>query len=258
MALHLLGTTDFDSETILDPEGTPEVDAVVEIKEPETVTSVEPMVIGTESLKFIESFGKHLTMRAVTPLTTEGSKTVRVYYNVDESGKRIYWCYIFGVITEPAAFVELMSILDNAEADDEITIYISSPGGCVYAGSMVASCIVGCKAKVTTVAMGQCASAGSLIWSAGHACLAMKTAQFMYHMSSHWDGGNTVKVLERAGTQKRYVRDCLLADALQKGHITAEELELLVETENNLWINPMDMAQRLLKPVPGSEEVVDE
>lgn len=220
----------------------------VEISDPtpEVVADQVPdgeLVVGTESFNMMSIFGKHLQMRAYSATSDPRSP---VLYAPKDDGGVIFTTYVFGTIENPTPFGDLIAVLQTATEQDEVNIYIHSPGGCVCTGAMIASSIVACKAKVTTIAVGVCASAGSLIWSAGHVCHSTSMAAFMYHMSSHVDMGNSTKIMERAEAMTRYVRECLLVDAVGKGHITAKELEILSDKDENLWIPHLQMASRLL------------
>ena len=153
--------------------------------------------------------------------------------------------YIRGMIDDLDGYVPLLNILHQATEDARIYIHIQSGGGMVTTGSTIASAIASCKGQVVTIAEGLCASAASLIWSAGHECRVYDYAMFMYHMSSHADMNNSLYIAEAATRMVNYVQNCLMRSALAKGHITKEEHTLFCENKQEVWISAEEMKRRL-------------
>lgn len=168
-----------------------------------------------------------------------------VFIYKNKEGGLVVTAYITGQIRDVNEYIDLLDILEVMTENDKIYIYIDSPGGYVATGAAIASCIDTCKGKVFCIARGLCASAGSLAWSAGHVCIAGPMANFMYHMSSHMDFGNSEGIRSRAAAQVEYVKKCLLSVAAKKGHITEDELERIAVGRENVFISSQDMNQRL-------------
>ena len=150
-----------------------------------------------------------------------------VYAEKTQDGGRKFTAYVTGAINDVDDYVDLIDTLLTARENDSYTIYIDSPGGMIAAGGIISSAIHHSRADVRTQACGICASAGALIHSSAKKEKATCTpfALMMYHMSSHWDGGYSTKVMERAQNQIRYVNECLLNKALDDGHITQDDFE---------------------------------
>ena len=142
---------------------------------------------------------------------------------------RLFEAYITGGIEDTDDYLDLIDTLLTASEDDKYIIYIDSPGGMIAAGGLIASAIHHSRASVITIARGLCASAGALVHSSAKKGKALCTpfAVMMYHMSSHWDGGYSTLVAERALNQVRYVNECLLNKAVDDGHITQDEFEAI-------------------------------
>lgn len=176
---------------------------------------------------------------------------------VDEDGHKYYESFLNSTIEGIHEYFNLLETLGLMEEGDQIEIYIASPGGLICSGSAISSMITECKGKVITIATGICASAGSLIWSAGHECLVFPTAVLMWHMSSHGAQGNS-KLLElEARRMVDHVRDVFLAASARKGHITEEEVQIICSEPNReIWISAGEMQQRLdaANQQPGTEE----
>ena len=172
-----------------------------------------------------------------------------------ETDSMVATAYITGQVADLSEYVDLVDLLEVMKENDLLVIYIDSPGGYVATGAAIASCIDTCKGKVIGIARGLCASAGSLIWSACHICIAEPFANFMYHMSSHFDMGNSEGIRERAAIQVGYVTDCLLKVAFDKGHITKEEMRKIALGKENVFISAQEMHRRLTANSSMNNEV---
>ena len=169
----------------------------------------------------------------ITHLTIDG----QMYTRVDS--------YIRGSIDDIESYVPLIDCLNRADDKWLFYLHIQSGGGMVTTGATIASSIANCKGKVTTIAEGLCASAASLIWSAGHVCEVTDYAMFMYHMSSHADMNNSQYIAESATTMVNYVKKCLMRNALKNGHITKEDYVNFCENKDEVWISASDMRSRI-------------
>lgn len=167
--------------------------------------------------------------------------------SVDIDGKSIttVHAYIRGPIDDLDGYIPLLNLLNTASEDVVFFLHIQSGGGMVTTGATISSSIASCKGKVITIAEGLCASAASLIWSAGHECIVGDYAMFMYHMSSHADMNNSLYIAESAQKMVNYVQSCLMRSALEKGHITKEDFIAFCENKEEVWISAEQMKQRL-------------
>lgn len=187
------------------------------------------------------------TAMDVVRITTEyvdKSRTARnycpVFCEVYGDGHRSFTAYLSGQVRDVDCYVDLLDVLMTATASDEITIFIDSPGGYISAGGLIASAIDSSLATVKTVARGLCASAAALIHSAAKPGNASVTpfALMLYHMSSHQDEGVSTAIRARADAQVNYVNKVLLEKALNDGHITKEEFDLIQTGENIIISGP--------------------
>ena len=77
----------------------------------------------------------------------------------------------------------------DGESDDEIKLFINSPGGCVASGLAVCDTIETIKSPVTTICIGLAASMGAVIFLHGKKRQMMKHSKIMLHDPS-FGGGN--------------------------------------------------------------------
>ena len=167
----------------------------------------------------------------------------------------VYNAKLSGAIEDVVDYLDLLECLAAMKENDEIIITIDSPGGYVHTGVLICTHILMCRGHVRTHAVGLCASAGSLIWSAGHTCTVEPTALLMWHMSSHMDCGNSLAIQSEAILQVHFVRTVLLAASEKKGHITREEIERICTDPNvAIYITAEEMTKRLVNTPKESGE----
>ena len=163
-------------------------------------------------------------------------------------GGNVYFASITSSINLIHEYVTLLNTLYEATDADIIELNIDSPGGYISTATQICTAIRECKGRVLTHASGICASAGSLIWSVGHEVSIGDTANFMWHMSSHYDAGNSLAIRDEANFQVNYVRDALLNISLTRGFITEEEIAKICDNPDEaIWISANEMRGRLLK-----------
>ena len=104
-----------------------------------------------------------------------------------------YHFYIHGEIGDSDEYVDLLDTLYTAGETDIIMIHLNTPGGYLNTAVEIIHAIAQCKATVITCADGQVASAGSLIFFAGHTFLIGEFCEVMLHDGS---GGNIGKINE--------------------------------------------------------------
>lgn len=162
------------------------------------------------------------------------------------AGGTAFFCSITSSVSLIHEYIVLLNTLYEATSNDVIEINIDSPGGYISTATQICTAIRQCKGAVLTHASGLCASAGSSIWSVGHEVSIGDTANFMWHMSSHYDSGNSIAIREEAEFQINYVRDALLSISLQRGFITEEEIVRICDNPDDaVWISAGQMRARL-------------
>jgi ATP-dependent Clp endopeptidase proteolytic subunit ClpP len=76
--------------------------------------------------------------------------------------------FLWGEISDDTAEAIVKRILYfDGQSDDDITLYINSPGGVISAGLAIYDAMQKAKSDIATVCMGQAASMGALILCAG-------------------------------------------------------------------------------------------
>lgn len=79
------------------------------------------------------------------------------------------------------SLITQLMYLDRCNPEQEITLYINSPGGCVTDGLAVYDVMRMLKAPLRTVCMGTCASMGAILFLAGETREMMEHGRIMVH-----------------------------------------------------------------------------
>ena len=84
-------------------------------------------------------------------------------------------------------------VLDNDGSEKDIDVYINSPGGSVTAGMAIYDVMQMCTCNIRTICMGQAASMGAMLLSAGTKGkrVALRSARIMIHQPSGGAYGTT-------------------------------------------------------------------
>jgi len=104
-----------------------------------------------------------------------------------------------------------MLFLEAEDPDKDIHLYINSPGGSVTAGMAIYDTMQYVKPAISTICMGQAASMGALLLTAGAKGkrFALPHARILMHQGSAGIGGTAVDV-ELQADDLRYTRDVVL------------------------------------------------
>ena len=123
------------------------------------------------------------------------------------------------------AIVAQLLFLQAEDAKKEISIYINSPGGSVTAGLAILDTMRMVKCPVATYCVGQAASMGAILLSAGEKGKrhALPNARIMIHQP--WGGAqgkaSDIEITAKEILRLKEILNCILADASGK---TLEEV----------------------------------
>ena len=220
--------------------------------------SSEPPVPGLESLSAVVVQEQSVpTAPNETPTTRFGAIKIPMRQDPSQSCITIielpnddntndYVVYLFGGVRYSSDYyAELTMLLKTVSASSTIEIFISSPGGSLAAGAIIADAISSSAAQVITIACGMVASAAALIWSYGKIRQVCDGAILLFHMSSHMDWGNSEKIRIDADNIVRYVKEVAIDPIREQGLLTEEEAGILIDNRKDILIDATTMRQRL-------------
>jgi ATP-dependent Clp protease protease subunit len=118
--------------------------------------------------------------------------------------------FVAGPVQDEMAtiIVAQLLFLESENPSKEIAMYINSPGGVVTSGLSIYDTMQYIKPKVSTVCIGQAASMGSLLLTAGHKGMrfALPNARIMVHQPSGGYQGQATDILIHARETERLKR----------------------------------------------------
>jgi ATP-dependent Clp protease protease subunit len=187
--------------------------------------------------KRMEFFGPQAS---VTPMVVEDRPVQGTIISVFDRlmMDRIIW--FAGPVTEGSATITQAQLmfLDSLGKDD-ITMYINSPGGSVYAGLSIIDVMDYIKSDVATMNVGMAASMGSVLLAKGAKGKRSVTrySRTMLHQSSGGAGGNIqdAKIMMAEWDRLNTLLFNILGDCCEK---TGEEVAK--DASRDLWLNAED------------------
>lgn len=154
----------------------------------------------------------------------------------------VHHFYIVEEIGNVGPFLDMINVLKTAEQHDTIFIYLNTPGGNLHTAIQIISAIRQSNATVVTCIEGEVASAGTMIFLAGHKHVVNPNCTFMIHNYSTWLGGKGNEVSLRVKYFEKYFRK--LANDMYDKFLTPEELEDVVNGKD-FWMESEEVLQRL-------------
>ncbi|HOP23621.1 MAG TPA: ATP-dependent Clp endopeptidase proteolytic subunit ClpP [Gammaproteobacteria bacterium] len=112
---------------------------------------------------------KHVEMMNLVPMVVEQTSRGERSYDIFSRLLKERIIFMIGQVEERMAnlIVAQLLFLEAENSEKDISLYINSPGGVVTAGMSIYDTMQFIKPDVSTICMGQAASMGSLILSAG-------------------------------------------------------------------------------------------
>lgn len=153
-------------------------------------------------------------------------------------GNRII--HLVGPIEDEMAATVIAQLLSlDAEGNEDICLYINSPGGSVSAGLAIYDTMQHIKSDVSTICLGRAASMGAVLLSAGtkgKRCI-LPHSEIMIHQPSGGMEGQASDILisaEHIRYTKRVINE-ILASNCEK---TYEDI--CKDTDRDYWLNAKD------------------
>lgn len=133
--------------------------------------------------------------------------------------------------------VAQLLLLDSQNPEQEIQMYINSPGGEIYAGMAIYDTMQYIKAPVSTICVGIAMSMGSVLLMAGDKGkrLALPNSRIMIHQGSSGFRGNTPDV-EVQAREALYLRDKMVE--VYHKHTDLPHERLLRDMERDYFMSP--------------------
>ena len=134
---------------------------------------------------------------------------------------------------------DIQKVLDAVVADDEIEVFINSPGGVIDVGSEIYTLLRGCE-NVRIYITGEACSAASIVAMAGY-CEMSPTALMMVHCVSSGTRGNHTAMEHMAEVLRTADRALCSAYVAKTGMSEEDALEMM---EHETWLTAEQAKER--------------
>ena len=182
----------------------------------------------------------------MSEITFEISKDVTRVWDLDvpvvvDKEKNNIKGYLTGPIDEPFNYNELCYLLNNADGDTTVDLYINTPGGIIDSAFMLASAIKASKAIVTAHLSGTVASAGTIITMACDKIELTPHLSFMIHNYSGGMSGKGHEMKARQAFTDEHLNRAF--KSFYSGFLTEEEMDSVIGG-TDLWMGSEQVQTR--------------
>lgn len=137
--------------------------------------------------------------------------------------------YLFSPIGSASSETIIRQLLDlDRESDEEITIFINSPGGAVTSLFSIIDVMQACRSSIRTVVVGQAASAAAIIAACGDKRLITENSEVMIHEVLSISFGTTSQLQEDMKRVEE-MQNRIINVLSKKTKKTREQLQLMIK-----------------------------
>lgn len=140
--------------------------------------------------------------------------------------------------------IELLYILDHAKTGDIIKLLLCCPGGSIVAGTIILNAMNTTKAKVITIANGECASMAAIILSYGHEIEVRPWGSIMFHDPAHGDWDKSLRIREHADDVIKFF-NFIVEPIITKGLLREEEYMQICKAKEEKYLSAEEFQLRI-------------
>ena len=154
------------------------------------------------------------------------------------SGELNAWTYKWQLVAERIA---------GLSADDEVVLYICTPGGAVGSLTILLTALQATRARIRTVASVECGSAGPVLWSMGHDKYIMPHTTFMVH-GPNKGGRPAAMPMEQTASQfqlfNEYIAGVMRETIVNAGLVTMAEYRHIASSSSDFYLSTPEVIAR--------------
>jgi len=140
---------------------------------------------------------------------------------------KTYNIYLNEEIIEAEHYSALFHLLRSVGEYDIVKFYINSPGGNLFTGVQLISCMKQSMAHIVTILDGQAMSLAPLILFAGDDIQISENSLIMFHHYSSWGGGKGNEQLSNAKAMNEFYKNTLIKYG--KPFLNDNEIEQIID-----------------------------
>lgn len=153
-----------------------------------------------------------------------------------------YSIYLSNPVVEPDVYDEVCHLLRSVSENDEVKLYLNTPGGALISGMAIIQAMRDCKATITTILNPQAFSMGALMFLAGDQKVAPPNSLLMFH---NYSGGMSGKGNEQVAELSAI--NAWFEEAMHNicsPFLTKKELRDVLQGKD-LWMSSAEINRRL-------------
>jgi len=159
---------------------------------------------------------------------------------------QVHWrLYLTDMNDDPKNHVEAVDMIRSASEDDIVEVFITSPGGLVSIADMYVSAIGDSPARIITRAIGECCSAATSVFLAGHDRICDEGCYFMFHNVQMGAWGDSANIFASGNFYQKHFKDKYYKKMEEV--LTTDELQELFERAGEIYLSSGEMTERLQK-----------
>jgi ATP-dependent protease ClpP protease subunit len=167
-----------------------------------------------------------------------------VVNSFQKNSSRLLEFYLSGPIQEPEFYISWFDDIRNANPNDEVVIYINSPGGHLETAIQFLRVMSDSQAKITCSVEGSCMSAATIILLAADAYEITPHSLFMFHNYSSGMFGKGGEMYDQAVFERQWSKDFL--NDVYQGFLTDTEIAQILDNKD-IWLSAVQVGNRLTK-----------
>lgn len=149
--------------------------------------------------------------------------------------------YLIGTIRDASQFIPAMEAFDAAGENDEVHIYLSTPGGSMDATDTFLSAMHQCEGRVIIHASGGCHSCGSIILMHANEFTLSENFNMLIHNGSMGGYDDLNKFAAHAKHGIEYMTKVMRKT--YEGFLTPEELQAMIDGKD-FWMDGAEFMER--------------
>lgn len=168
--------------------------------------------------------------------------TEKPFITVKEVTSKCYDVFLDEELDEPSKYRDLISILFNAEEEDDITLFFNNVGGEMDSACSIIEGLRATRAETSAVLLGQCHSASSIIMMYCKNIYVTDSAYMLVHTATSGSFGTVGNIQKQAEFVNNKVSK--LMEEAYRGFLSEEEFEKL-HLGLEFWFDADEIRKRM-------------
>ena len=149
---------------------------------------------------------------------------------------------VCGGIEEPEQFIQEFSVIRNAGENDVVSLFLNTPGGCLYTGTQFRSVLQRCQAETTAYLESGCHSAGTIIALSCDNLEVSDDAFMLIHNYSSGAWGKGTDLVKGVLEQDKWIKSIMRE--VYKDFLTEKEIEKKLFKSDDIYLQAPEIRER--------------